>query len=187
MREYKDFRLKYREQDPRHVFCDFSFVTQSGASWEYPYEKLAEIAQPENWGFTREEFKSRYPQQTYLILMNYLNYAFLRLQDLDLIEYTDDSTKASLNTGLLTKNGEQSIYITFHRNEKAKLYNKPDWTLFGFANSCDVRKSGNFAILPKPTWYYEDPTDLFFELRHGFWPFSCPPSAVHNKTSQGGG
>jgi len=50
MRKYKDFRLKYREQDPRDVFCDFSFVTQSDASWEYPYEKLAQIAQPENWG-----------------------------------------------------------------------------------------------------------------------------------------
>lgn len=87
MRRYKDFRLKYREEDPRDVFCNFSFVTQSGGSWEYPYEKLAEIAQPENWGFTREEFKSRYPQQTHPILMNYLNYTFLRLQDLNLIEY----------------------------------------------------------------------------------------------------
>jgi len=50
MRKYKDFRLEYRQEDPRDVFCDFSLVTQSGASWEYPYEKLAEIAQPENWG-----------------------------------------------------------------------------------------------------------------------------------------
>lgn len=103
MRKYKDLGLKYREQDPRDVFCDFSFVTQSDASWEYPYEKLAQITQPESWGFTREEFKSRYPQQTYPILMNYLNYTFLRLQDLNLIEYTDDSTEACLNTGLLTK------------------------------------------------------------------------------------
>jgi len=77
--------------------------------------------------------------------------------------------------------------MTFHRNEKAELYNKPDWTLFGFANSYDVSKSGNFAILPEPAWYYEDRTDLFFELCHGFWPFSCPPSTVHNKTSRGGG
>jgi hypothetical protein len=153
MREYEDFRLKYREQDSRHVFCDFSFVTQPGASWEYPYEKLAEIAQPENWGFTREEFKSRYPQQTYPILMNYLNYTFLRLHDLNLIKYTDDSTKACLNTGLLTKKEEQSIQITFHRNEKAELYDKPDWTLFGFANSYDIRESGNFAVLPEPTRY----------------------------------
>jgi len=119
--------------------------------------------------------------------MNYLKYTFLRLQDLNLIEYTDDSTKACLNTGLLTKNEEQSIQITFHRNEKAELYNKPDWTLFGFANFYDVRKSGNLAILPEPAWYYEDPTDLFFELRHGFWAFSCPPSTVDNKTSRGGG
>ena len=109
MREYKDFGLEHREQDPRDLFCDFPFVMQSGASWEYPYDKLAEIAQPENWRFTREDFKSRYPQQTYPILMNYLNYTFLRLQDLNLIEYTDDSTEACLNTGLLTKNEEQSI------------------------------------------------------------------------------
>ena len=108
-REYKDLRLEYREQDPRDAFCGFSFVTQSGASWEYPYDKLAEIAQPENWRFTREDFKSRYPQQTYPILMNYLNYTFLHLQDLNLIEYIDDSTKACLNTGLLTRNEEQSI------------------------------------------------------------------------------
>jgi hypothetical protein len=87
----------------RAMYSAIFFVTQSDASWEYPYEKLAEIAQPENWGFTREEFKSRYPQQTYPILMNYLDYTFLRLQDLNLIEYTDDSTKACFTTGLLTK------------------------------------------------------------------------------------
>ncbi len=164
MRKYRDFKLKYREQDPRDVFCDFSFVTQPGVSWEYPYEKLAAMAQPENWGFTHEEFRTRYPQQKYPILMNYLNYTFLRLQDLDLIAYTDDGTKACFNTGLLTIE-EQSIYITFYRNRKAELYNKPDWTLFGFANSYDVRKSGNFTTLPDSAWYYEDPTELFFDCR----------------------
>jgi len=41
--------------------------------------------------------------------MNYLNYAFLRLQDLNLIEYTDGSTKACLNTALVTKKEERGI------------------------------------------------------------------------------
>ncbi len=164
MRRYKDFKLKYREQDPREVFCDFSFVTQPGASWEYPYERLAIMAQQEDWGFTHEEFRGHYPQQTYPILMNYLNYTFLRLQDLDLVTYTDDGTKACFNTGLLT-NEEQDIYVTFYRNKKAELYNKPDWTLFGFANSYDVRRSGNFPVLPEAAWYYDDPAELFYDCR----------------------
>lgn len=63
------------------VFAHFGYRGDQGESWETPYEKLARMPKPEDWDFHRSQFKRN--GQAYPILTSYLNYTFLRLQELD--------------------------------------------------------------------------------------------------------
>lgn len=164
MKEYKSLYKKFKDQKADEVFAHFPYDGKSGASWEKPFEALVNLAKPEKWSFTEEEFKQKY-NQDYPILTNYLNYTFLRVQDLNLITYSDDGDKACFNTGLQTKE-EKDIYATFFRNKEAEKFGAPDWTFYTFAESYS-NKLSPFQPLPKIATYITDPSDLVFDTNLG--------------------
>jgi hypothetical protein len=161
---YESLMKRYRDQNPRTVFAHFPYRGDAGENWETPMKKLAEKARPEQWDFQRAEFKK--PNEDYPILKNFLNYTFLRLQEQDKIRYSDDGSRACLNTGLQTPEGKD-IFATFYRNGQAEQKQQPDWTLFGYfdAYSDKVR---DFEPLPDIATFTDDPADLIYDHRYDF-------------------
>jgi Domain of unknown function (DUF3825) len=113
--DYKSLTRRYFGQPGFTVFAHFGYGPN--ATWEAPYEKLAGMAKPEAWNFTGAQGKQ--PGQRFPILVNYLNFTFLRLQDLRRITYSTDRKRVYFNTGLQTPN-EPDIFrfFAFHACER---------------------------------------------------------------------
>jgi hypothetical protein len=161
---YVSLVRRYKDQPATEVFAHFGYRGDQGESWETPYEKLARMAKPEDWDFHRSQF--RRPSHAYPVLTSYLNYTFLRLQELGGTAYSADDSRACFNTGLQTPN-EKDIFATFFRYKLAAEKDQPAWTLFGFFDSYSERLS-DFRPLPGIAGYVEDPADLVFDTSYAF-------------------
>lgn len=156
---YQSLVRRYKDQPREEAFSHFGFRSQEGETWETPYERLASMAKDESWNYQRDEFQR--PGQSYPVLVGYLNYTFLRVQEQGKIVYSQDGSRACFNTGLQTPN-EKDIFATFFRNREAEQRNQPDWTLYGFFDSYSTRLS-DFRPLPGIATYISDPRDLVFD------------------------
>lgn len=162
-KKYASLMKRYFDQSPQEIFAHFPYDGSSDETWETPYENLAEnLAKDEDWHFNKLEFKNKYKQK-YPILTNYLNYTFLRAQELNLIAYSSDGDKACFNTGLITKD-EKDIFALFFKNKGAKKHNAPDWTFYTFADSYSMKLSP-YKPLPEFPTYIQDPKDLVFNTK----------------------
>lgn len=159
-KKYGSLTKRYQDQPFGDIFAHFPYDGENGETWETPYEHLARLAKDEDWHFNRLEFKAKYKQQ-FPILTNYLNYTFLRAQELNLISYSADGDKACFNTGLQTKD-EKDIFALFFRNKEATKYKAPDWTLYTFVDSYST-KLNPYKPLPDLPTYIKDPADLVFD------------------------
>lgn len=151
-----------QRQSPLNVFAHFPYDNKSEERKDQPYARLASLAKEENWNFNNQEFISKY-RSKYPILINYLNYTFLRVQELGYIVYSEDGDKACFNTGLQTKN-DKDIYALFFRNKQADIHNSPDWTLYTFVDSYS-QKLAPYTELPPIATYIEDASDLVFDTK----------------------
>jgi len=163
-KKYASLAKRYKTQPPEQIFAHFSFDRERGENWETPYYHLQRMAKDEDWNFHRDQFKAT--GQTYPILTSYLNYTFLRLQELNRIKYSTDEMRACFNTGLQTPN-EKDIFATFRRNRFAREGKGPDWILFGFFDSYSDRLA-DFKPLPEIASYIEDPADLVCDTSYTF-------------------
>lgn len=125
-----------------------------------PFSRLAKLAKTEQWNFISSQFKR--PGQEYPILTNYLNYTFMRIQSLDIIQYSSDGDRACFNTGLQNPH-DQDIYITFNKNKNAEERNHCDWFFYNFAPSISDRLN-EFRPLPTIATYIKDYSDLVFDV-----------------------
>jgi hypothetical protein len=161
-KKYKNLFKRYKEQPPEEIFSHYFFNESNDETWEKPYDQLAKLARKENWDFHNPKFKTE--KQSYPILSNYLNYTYLRAQDLNLIVFIDNDTKACFNTGLQTEN-EKDIFALFYRNKDSGQYNAPDWTLFDFVDSYSERLKSYGSLLPEFPTYIDDPYDLVLNTK----------------------
>jgi hypothetical protein len=161
---YNSLVKRYRDQPAAEVFAHFGYRADQGESWETPYEKLARMAKPEEWDFHRSQFKR--PSQAFPILTSYINYTFLRLQQLDRLTFSADDNRACFNTGLQTPN-EKDIFATFFRNKQAEERQQPTWNHFGFFDSYSERLA-DCRPLPDIATYVRDPSDLVFDTSYEF-------------------
>lgn len=162
MKKYRSLFKRHPEQKNEEVFAFFPYNGDI-ETWESPYEKLANFANSENWSFSRPEIKEKYKNQRFPILTSYLNYTFLRIQELDYIVYSDDGDKAAFNTGLQTKQGKD-IFASFFKNKQSKERDQCDWTFFAFVDSYS-EKLKFYPETPKIATYIEDANDLVFDTK----------------------
>lgn len=162
MKRYESLYSRYYDQPSKEIFAHFPYDGAHGETWESPFEKLANLAKPENWNFIKKEFKGKYKQQ-FPILTNYLNYTFKRVQELGLINYSKEGDKACFNTGLQTKD-DKDIFVTFYQNKKSEKLDKPNWTFFTFADSYSSKLT-TFRPLPEIATYIDDADDLIFDTK----------------------
>lgn len=162
MKQYSSLFKRHPEQSNDEVFAFFPFNSNI-ESWEAPFAKLANIANKENWSFSRPAIKEKYKNQNYPILTRYLNYTFVRIQELNYIVYSKDGNKAAFNTGLQTKQGKD-IYALFFKNNESKEREQCDWTFFAFVDSYS-EKLKYYPESPKLVTYIEDANDLVFDTK----------------------
>lgn len=159
---YESLFQRYRSQDRRTVFAYFPYKADQSETWETPFERLARLAKSEDWNFSTCTFKRN--NENYPILINYLNYTFLRLQEQGKISLSEDGDRACFNTGLQTSI-DKDIFATFFRHKKSEEFNAPDWTLYGFFDSYS-EKLKDFRPLPEVASYIENPSDLIFDFNY---------------------
>lgn len=161
---YESLTKKYKNQSPRNYFAHFSFNPEEGQTWESPFSYLAKMTKnPEEWNFKTEEFRNKYPNQTYPILTNYLSYTFLRVLEQNKMVYSTEGDKACFNTGLQTKRGKD-IFATFFKNHKAATRNQADWTFYAFIDSYSD-KMQFYKPTPEIATYIDDANDLVFDTK----------------------
>ncbi|ELR73300.1 hypothetical protein C900_04152 [Fulvivirga imtechensis AK7] len=165
---YKSLLKRYKDQPSKEIFAHFPYQGSVGDNWETPFIKLAKMAKKDKWKFQNKEFQNEQNKGEVPILINYLNYTFLRLQDEKKIAYSADGDKACINTGLQTPRGKD-IYATFFKNTQAREREQPDWTLFAFVDSYSD-KLAPFHPLPDIAEYILDPNDLVFNLDYQIEP-----------------
>jgi hypothetical protein len=158
MKQYKSLASKYKEQPISEVFAHFPFNGKAGEPWDARYKDLANLAKPEDWNFKRMEFRDK-SRGSFPILFNYLNYTFLRAQELGRIFFSKQGDNACFNTGLQTTR-EKDLFAVFYKNET--LSDKADWVLFNFFDSYSNRLR-DFDTLPEVSKYIDDPSDLVFD------------------------
>lgn len=165
---YKSLTKRYKDQPSSEIFAHLPYNGDNGETWESPFLKLATMAKTEKWNFDRKEFQSVNNHSQVPILVNHMNYTFLRIQDEGKISNSEENDKACINTGLQTPRGKD-IYATFFRNTQSKERDQPDWTLFSFVDSYSEKLSP-FHPLPDIAEYILDPNDLVFNLEYTIEP-----------------
>ncbi len=121
-------------------------------------EKLAAIADDENWDYRRMPTGER------PILAAYLLWTFDRLKQEDKIAYGHSGIRpvAGFNTGLVTARQEPVIAL-FSDNHRPG--DPRQWVLDGFFPESDTRVLGKFDRLPELANYFDDPGVLLYDRR----------------------
>ncbi len=157
---YKSLFRLYREQPNKECFAQY--WTPEGQTWDCIYQDLSGMAKSEPWDFINQEFKKE--GRNYPILVNYLNYTFLRALEQGKVCYSSDPDYACFNTGLQTQN-EKDIFALFYKTKNATENDKPDWSFYKFVDSysSDLKPYGKTPEIPT---YITDSTDLVFDVKY---------------------
>ncbi len=113
-------------------------------------EYLADIAEPEKWGFSEQEPLS--------ILKNYVFKTFEQCNKQGKIEYSADRKWCCVNTGLLTPNGKDILMI-FNENKKQES----PWYLKSFRDCAERDFMDNFTKIPKLASYTDNFEEFYFK------------------------
>ncbi len=164
-KKYDRLMRPYPGQNERDAFAHFHYDRARGESWEARFEDLAALARPEPWNFQQPQFKK--VNESFPILLKYLDYTFLRLQDQNKIQFQtiDGKPYVFFNTGLQTP-FNKDIFATFKANTRAADDNDfPDW-FFRKWRDQDAKKLAQFAPLPKHASYIQNQSDLTFDASY---------------------
>lgn len=100
---YKSLLKRYKDQSSTEIFAHFPYNKNNGENWESPFTRLAGMVKAEKWNYDRQEFQDENRGSGVPILINYLNYTFLRLVEENKIAYSQEGDKACINTGLQSR------------------------------------------------------------------------------------
>lgn len=140
-------------------------------NWAYLYcwtdwlDKLAEMALPEKWDFSSNDWDENDDRPRYAILSNYLRYTFWRLEHEGKVCEDSSSGFAAFNTGLVNRSYE-SIYACFEANDREDARQK--WVLLGFYGAGESRVGDRlvrmFNPLPKRARYLRRIEDVLYNV-----------------------
>ncbi|MCM1127698.1 MAG: DUF3825 domain-containing protein [Lachnospiraceae bacterium] len=131
---------------------DFAFCNE----YEKKIQNLSGIC-PEKWSFGGNSDN--------IILKNYIEHTFLKLQEEEEEKILREEEYALFNTGLYTVYYE-SIFAYFTKN---KIQNRQEWYLDGFYTSYQLGMMG-VVNLPQRANYFKVPSDLVFDTNCNIVP-----------------
>ena len=125
--------------------------------------QLRAIALPERWDFKNQPPD---PGRPFPILHSYLRHTFARLVLEDKVMVSSNEQFAAFNTGLVDPRYE-TIFAVFGRNKSGQCA----WELSDFCIAGEAISGQNlvrhFNPLPRPAHYFDEPTDLLYDVRQG--------------------
>lgn len=111
---------------------------------------LAEIAEPEKWGFSEEA--------PYSVLKKYIVGTFSRCAKQHKVLASADGQFSCFNTGLLTPNGNDIIGL-FEKNSREGVQ---PWVLKKFVDKCNRDFLDAFSEIPQLATYTENYVEFYF-------------------------
>jgi hypothetical protein len=156
VREKKDEkpRSSKRQAKSPSRFCDWAFIGRLPEA----IKQLADIALQECWTSDGEH--------PYDILLNYINYTFIKLMNEKKILYSEDAQYAAFNTGLVDRR-YLPIYGLFKKNSIPTL--TQEWYLVKFTVSGEgsAGKTLNrlFSKMPERASYISEISDICFDSK----------------------
>lgn len=136
---------------PEQLF-DFAFF---GGKYERHIQNLADMAEPEDWGYKFTESEKDNP-----VLCNYISYTYKRLAEEGKFSHSSDGDYCCFDTGLMNRS-QEPIYAFFRKN---KFEQQQEWFFIQWARKGDHTLS-KFSELPEMAHYFDDPSDLVFDIR----------------------
>lgn len=134
---------------PKSPLHQFGYIHDfHGALFE-----LSQMATPENWDYQRT------PTGKAIILINYINHTFAKIQKENKIEFIKDM--CVYNTGLVTENQEE-LFGYYEKNKKQD--SNKQWYFKGWRKSSDNILM-NFPKLPELPNYIEEAADLIYDTK----------------------
>lgn len=134
---------------------DFAYFPK----FDHNIEKLAELAQDEDWEY-KNTSSSQNQNQKKPILRSYLKYTFRRLQEENKVVELENA--AVFNTGLATKHQEEIIaYFVLNPNK-----GQQKWCFESFLKESD-RLLLSVNPMPELASYFDNPSKLFYDLSCG--------------------
>lgn len=126
------------------------------SKWDERLSDLADLAEPERWGFRKLPSERRLP-----VLHDYIRFTFRRCHSLERVAETDEV--ACFNTGLLTPHHEQ-VYGYFRRrtSDSGPEDFQGDWWFHSWQAESSHHLAA-FDALPKPASYWTDPSEIVFD------------------------
>lgn len=143
---------RHKPYDFPELFRDFAFMPK----FTDDIAALAQIAEPEDWGYKQTPSAHPHP-----ILRNYITYTYRRVAEEKKINITADEENCCLNTGLITAT-QEPIYALFSKNKLENISSY--WHFWKWARRGEWELN-RFAALPDMAHYFEDPSVLVFDTR----------------------
>lgn len=121
-------------------------------------ENLAALVEDEDWNY----HNTPSTQTNYPILENYIRNTYIRLSREKKVAYSNDSQYCCFDTGLLSKNQHEPVYMQFciNSNPSVDCY----WYFSKFFRKGE-HEVGKYAKLPEMAFYWDDPSKLVFDTR----------------------
>lgn len=120
-------------------------------------ETLKNIVEDEDWTYHHTSTSSNYP-----ILENYINYTYRHIATEKKIAYSKDSKYCCFDTGLISKNQGETVYMLFKENINPLVDCYWHFDKFFKQGEYDVNK---FDKLPEMAFYWNDPSKLIYDPR----------------------
>jgi len=173
MKAYRSLFKRFREQNPETVF---SHIYPIDGDYDEPLKAVARrtIDGADSWKFIQQRFASKYPTSVPK-LRNYLDYTFVRLQDLEAqspgtyFRASPDGEWICFNSGL--QNVHHSDLLAVFQRYKSRPFDNgrvaPDWVFKGCHAPNDRPFRDHFGTdVPDIAWYINDSRDYVFDISY---------------------
>jgi len=173
MMAYRSLFKLFRDQPLNSVFAHFYALN---GDYDEPFKLIARHTTDgfDAWVFTQDRFRKKNSGTEVPKLKNYLNYTFVRLQELErsnpgrYFRYSSDRDWIAFNTGLQNTHCADML-ATFQRYtpRPGDTGVKPDWVYKGCFAKGDHGFRDQFGTnVPELAWYSNDSSDFVFDMSY---------------------
>lgn len=120
-------------------------------------EDLKNIVEDEDWTYHNTATSSNYP-----VLENYVNNTYRRIAIEKKIAYSKDLKYCCFDTGLISKNQGETVYMMFKENVNPNVNCYWHFEKFFKQGEYDVNR---FDKLPEMAFYWDEPSKLIYDTR----------------------
>lgn len=174
MKAYESLYKLYKTQPLENVFAHFYPI---GRDYDEPFRLIASetIDGAAAWQFQQARFIQKYQNTSFPKLLNYLNYTFKRLLDLEqgapgrYFSSSADGLWISFNTGLQNVHGSDllAVFERYKQREGFPVKIVSDWVFKGCYTPTEKSYRDRLGTnIPEIAWFSRDSRDYVFDTSY---------------------